>query len=99
MGDWKVRVAGLKLFFVICIPLLAFTLSAWFLVYWLARRERRLSALPATDEEKGDAEEKKGRLGGNGGKGVGGGAVPVTKPDSQPDQEKVRQVVAVAQGL
>jgi hypothetical protein len=39
MGDWKVRIAGVKLFFAICLPLLFLTLSAWFAVYWLARRE------------------------------------------------------------
>lgn len=33
MGDWKVRPAGIKLFFAICIPLLFMTLCAWTVAY------------------------------------------------------------------
>jgi hypothetical protein len=33
LGDWKVRPAGLKLFFAICVPLLFMTLCAWTVAY------------------------------------------------------------------
>lgn len=33
MGDWKVRLAGIKLFFAICIPLLTVTLGVWLITY------------------------------------------------------------------
>ncbi|KAH6662626.1 hypothetical protein F5X68DRAFT_161634 [Plectosphaerella plurivora] len=43
MGDWKVRPAGLKLFFAICVPLLFMTLCAWTVAYSALRRTARQS--------------------------------------------------------
>lgn len=57
LGDWEVRVAGLKLFFLICAPLLALTLSIWALSYTWQRRKatireflRRYSTAKADSE-------------------------------------------------
>ncbi|KAK0387675.1 hypothetical protein NLU13_3920 [Sarocladium strictum] len=57
LGDWEVRVAGLKLFFLICVPLLALTLSIWALSYTWQRRKatireflRRYSTAKADSE-------------------------------------------------
>lgn len=46
LGDWKVRVSGLKLFFIICIPLLTVTLSAWLLSYCIRLRRSRTGPFP-----------------------------------------------------
>lgn len=40
MGDWKVRLAGLKLFLAICFPLMTLTLCAWLMAYCFARLRR-----------------------------------------------------------
>lgn len=37
IGDWKVREAGIKLFFIICLPMLSCTLGLWCLAYTSAR--------------------------------------------------------------
>lgn len=41
LGDWKIRWQALKLFFIVCIPVMALTLSAWLISYLYARRQRR----------------------------------------------------------
>lgn len=60
LGDWKIRVAGLKLFFSICLPLLFITIGAWFLVYWLSRRKTGCAEEGQDLAEKGgnDGEKK-----------------------------------------
>ncbi|KAJ3537388.1 hypothetical protein NM208_g6332 [Fusarium decemcellulare] len=59
MGAWKVRVAGLKLYFAICFPLLTLTLLAWLGAYCYARSRRSSKSrgqrgLDAMWREKGD---------------------------------------------
>ncbi|KAM5348639.1 hypothetical protein ACJ41O_008463 [Fusarium nematophilum] len=60
MGDWKVRLAGLKLYAAICFPLLALTLLAWLLAYCSARlrsesqRRSRQGGREIVLKEKGD---------------------------------------------
>ncbi|KAH8178180.1 hypothetical protein LIA77_03262 [Sarocladium implicatum] len=41
LGDWKLRSAGLKLFFAICIPLLTMTLGVWFLAYGMKSKVKQ----------------------------------------------------------
>ncbi|KAL2213297.1 hypothetical protein CC79DRAFT_1391255 [Sarocladium strictum] len=45
MGDWKIRLAGIKLFFAICIPLLAITLGVWIITYVSTRMRSTASRL------------------------------------------------------
>jgi hypothetical protein len=50
LGDWKVRMASLKLFFVICFPLLMVTLVVWFMAY---RHVHNKNSKKIGDEEQG----------------------------------------------
>ncbi|KAK3331440.1 hypothetical protein B0H66DRAFT_467908, partial [Apodospora peruviana] len=49
MGDWETRVPALKLFFAICVPLMAVALSSWWVSYRLSKRQYRLSLTPELD--------------------------------------------------
>jgi len=40
MGDWETRTPALKLFFAICIPLMAISLSIWMATYFWGKRHR-----------------------------------------------------------
>jgi len=42
IGDWETRVPALKLFFAICIPLMAVVLFTWWVTYQLARRQHKM---------------------------------------------------------
>lgn len=52
LGDWKVRLAGLKLFFAICLPLMTLTLCAWLAAYGISRSQRGRMTPTATAPEK-----------------------------------------------
>jgi hypothetical protein len=46
LGDWKLRSAGLKLFFAICLPLLTITLGVWLLAYMKSKVGQFLKSRP-----------------------------------------------------
>lgn len=52
LGDWKVRTAGIKLFFIICLPLLACTLGLWFFAYVYARMKSSVGRLFKASEKQ-----------------------------------------------
>jgi hypothetical protein len=58
-SDWVVRHDGIRLFLSICLPLTAFTLSVWGIMYGIARRwaihHRKELGLPGYADEKGAA--------------------------------------------
>ncbi|KAL2206312.1 hypothetical protein CC79DRAFT_1398254 [Sarocladium strictum] len=47
LGDWKLRSAGLKLFFAICLPLLTITLGVWLLAYMKSKVGQFLKSRPS----------------------------------------------------
>jgi hypothetical protein len=59
LGDWDTRWGALKLFAVICVPIMVFTLAVWGFFYWGSwRRSRRKHArvsAPHTTKEKAAA--------------------------------------------
>lgn len=66
-SDWVVRPDALRLFMVICVPMMALIIAGWSLMYTLVRRKRKAAKSGTTDgyaDEKGMTPEPSTGLGG-----------------------------------